>query len=217
MLFRYVLILFFVCGASRAFAESHLTVHITDQQGLPVSDAVVSIQPTQPDHQPPASQPMHTEMIQKDRAFIPYVLPIRVNTVVDFPNQDPFQHQVYSFSPTKRFELKLYNGLNPEPVVFDRTGVVTVGCNIHDWMLGYIVVVDTPYFVKTNTDGIATFTVPEDRYWIDVWHPQIEHPVKRSTVLDQTAQDINISLTLSRPGKPETPDEDNFNFDYSPL
>ena len=86
---------------------------------------------------------------QKNRMFVPHVLPIQTGTAVTFPNSDNVRHQVYSFSPAKKFQLPLYAGTPAAPVVFDKPGVVTVGCNIHDQMSAYIVVVDTPYFALT--------------------------------------------------------------------
>jgi hypothetical protein len=202
-----------------AHANSTLTFKITDQNGNALSNAVVSIKPTNPRHLPtPAHQPT-AEMVQQNRSFVPYVLPVQVNTPVVFPNKDDFQHHVYSFSPTKRFELKLFSGDNAAPIIFDKKGIVALGCNIHDWMMSYIVVIDTPYFQKTSFDGTASFNVPADTYWVDVWHPQITHTMKQSVILKPNAStQMPISLYLNRTGKPEVPDEeDPFNFDYSPF
>ena len=77
--------------------------------------------------------------------FVPHVKPVVVGSPVYFPNKDDVRHHVYSFSPAKRFELPLYSGTPAAPVVFDRPGIVAIGCNIHDWMLGYIYVAETPY------------------------------------------------------------------------
>jgi plastocyanin len=81
-----------------------------------------------------------------DREFTPYVSVIQTGTRVEFPNRDPIQHHVYSFSPAKTFEIKLYSGRSPESILFDKPGVITIGCNIHDWMIAYVLVVPTPYF-----------------------------------------------------------------------
>src|SRR5204863_937520 len=92
---------------------------------------------------------------QKDKTFIPFVTVVQTGTPVQFPNQDPIRHHVYSFSPPKPFEIKLYAGTPVAPIVFDKPGEVVLGCNIHDHMLAYIYVVDTPYFGKTGKDGRA--------------------------------------------------------------
>ncbi|TFZ33560.1 methylamine utilization protein, partial [Pseudomonas syringae] len=112
---------------------------VVDQQGQPVADAVLTLQG------PPGKSPISTkaDMDQRNKACVPHVLAVHSNTNVTFPNSDNIRHQVYSFSSTKRFELKLYEGI-PAAQVFDKAGVVVLGCNIHDWMLGYIYVTDDP-------------------------------------------------------------------------
>jgi plastocyanin len=110
------------------------------------------------------------EITQVDREFQPRVIVVQTGTSVSFPNRDKVRHHVYSFSAAKRFELKLYLGMDAPPVTFDRAGVVTLGCNIHDWMVGYIVVVDTPYFAVTDAAGRATLDVPPGAYELRVWH-----------------------------------------------
>jgi hypothetical protein len=85
------------------------------------------------------------------------------------------RHQVYSFSPAKVFELPLYAGTQAKPVVFDKPGVVVLGCNIHDWMVGYVYVSESPWFVKTAADGTAVLReLPPRHYTVRVWHPLLE-------------------------------------------
>jgi hypothetical protein len=87
-----------------------------------------------------------------------------------FPNSDDIRHQVYSFSPAKTFQLPLYQGTPASPIVFDKPGIVTLGCNIHDRMSAYIVVVDTPYFATTAASQPTTLTdMPADSYEVHVW------------------------------------------------
>jgi len=94
-----------------------------------------------------------------DRDFIPYLTALKTGTVATFP--EPRSHRVYSFSPAKSFEIKLYSGRSPSSIAFDKPGVVTLGCNIHDWMIGYVLVVSTPHFAKTDAAGSesAAFTL----------------------------------------------------------
>jgi hypothetical protein len=93
---------------------------------------------------------------------------------VKFPNSDNIRHQVYSFSPTKRFELRLYEGTPSDPVLFEKPGVVVLGCNIHDWMLGYIYVTDDPRFGVTDAQGKLTLEqLPAGSYQATLWHPQV--------------------------------------------
>jgi plastocyanin len=113
------------------------------------------------------------EIQQIDREFVPYVTVIQVGTTVTFPNRDPILHHVYSFSPPKSFEIKLYKGGSPSEVLFDKPGVVTLGCNIHDWMIGYVLVVPTPHFGKTDKTGIVRLRdLPAGSYDVHAWHPQ---------------------------------------------
>ena len=115
---------------------------------VPVAEAVASL------HAEAREAPGATAVMdQRNTAFVPGVLPIRAGTAVSFPNSDTVRQQLYSFSAPRPFELPLYSGTPPEPIVFDKPGVVVVGCNIHDWMIGHIVVLDTPHFGKSGDDG----------------------------------------------------------------
>ena len=96
---------------------------------------------------------VHAVMDQLDRAFVPDLLVVPVGSTVSFPNSDSVSHQIYSFSSAKRFQLPLYRGKPYPPVLFDQTGVVTLGCNIHDEMLAYLVVTDAPYFGRSDRAG----------------------------------------------------------------
>jgi hypothetical protein len=112
-------------------------------------------------------------MDQIDRAFVPDLLVIPTGSTVAFPNSDSVSHQIYSFSAAKRFQLPLYRGKPYPPVLFDQAGVVTLGCNIHDSMLAYVVVTDAPFFGRTNTTGSWTVEVPEGGYQVSIWHPRL--------------------------------------------
>lgn len=112
-------------------------------------------------------------MDQKNQQFVPHILPIQTGTQVEFPNSDSIKHHVYSFSEANTFELKLYKGQAPKPIDFPKHGVIEMGCNVHDWMLGYIFAVDTPYFKKTSPSGETVLDLPEDEYSIKFWHPRI--------------------------------------------
>jgi hypothetical protein len=113
-------------------------------------------------------------MDQVNTQFLPHILVIQKDTQVHFPNSDSIKHHVYSFSQAKTFELQLYKELNANPLLFSTLGSVELGCNIHDWMLGYIYVVDTPYFGKTDIKGNLIFDLPSGEYQLDVWHPRIQ-------------------------------------------
>lgn len=147
-----------------------LEAYIATAAGKPVEDAAVVLEPLSgialAGHLPPAA------IEQRNREFSPFLTIVQAGTAVDFPNRDPFKHHVYSFSPAKVFEIKLYAGKPAKPVVFDKPGEVALGCNIHDWMEAYVLVVDTRYFAKTGGNGRAVVgNVPAGRYRLKLWHP----------------------------------------------
>lgn len=161
---------------------TELRVEVSGTGGVPLADAVVSLHASSAQRAPLARR--GANMDQRDSSFVPGVLPVQVGTVVSFPNSDAIQHQVYSFSKAKRFELPLYAGKDAAPVLFDVPGVVVVGCNIHDWMIGHIVVLDTPYFARTGADGTATLQAPAGGYTLRVWHARNEgEPLQRAVSL----------------------------------
>ena len=134
--------------SSPAWAAS-LQVQLQDSHGQPLANAVVSL--NGPQGAPVGPIPAIMDQVQKQ--FLPAVLAVRSGTRVSFPNRDDIRHQVYSFSPAKRFELRLYKDTPSEPVLFDKPGLVVLGCNIHDWMVGYIYVTDDPWFAVSDEAG----------------------------------------------------------------
>ncbi|MCK9382540.1 MAG: methylamine utilization protein [Sulfuritalea sp.] len=160
------LVLGWACSAGAA----SLTLRVRTPAGTPVEDAAVVLDPV--NGTPPQSHGRAT-IEQRDRDFVPYLTIVQKGTAVDFPNRDPFKHHVYSFSPAKVFEIKLYAGKPANPVVFDQPGEVALGCNIHDWMEAHVLVVDTPWFAKTGADGVARIDrVPPGAYRLRLWHPR---------------------------------------------
>jgi plastocyanin len=143
---------------------------VTDSAGKPLADAVVyAVAGAHHDARPPKA-PIAVEQI--DREFVPYVTVIQAGTTLTFPNRDPILHHVYSFSAARPLDIKLYTGKSPE-YLFDKPGVVTLGCNIHDWMIGYVLVVATPHFAKTDAAGVARLRdLPAGAYDLHAWHPQ---------------------------------------------
>jgi plastocyanin len=151
-----------------------LSVSVIDPSGHGVTDVVVIVVPAEAGTPHPTPPSAVAIMDQRNRAFSPRILVVRVGTSVAFPNNDTVSHQVYSFSPAKKFQLPLYKGQLHPPVTFDRSGLVVLGCNIHDQMVGYIYVTDAPIFGKTDAAG--TLRVPglvAGEYRISVWSPFI--------------------------------------------
>jgi plastocyanin len=162
-----------VLGWRGSAGAAQISATVTDQEGAPLADAVVVAVPAQ--GAPPPAAPAREIVDQIGQEFVPRVKPILVGTSVFFPNKDNIRHQVYSFSATKQFELPLYAGTPAKPVVFDKPGVVVLGCNIHDWMIGYIYVSESPYFAKTGADGKARLAdLPALGYRVRVWHPRLQ-------------------------------------------
>ncbi len=162
-------ILLCLCLGMQARAEVFV-VEVKSVDGAAVKDAAVFLVPETPSSA--KTTPRTTAIEQRDREFVPWVSVVQTGTSISFPNRDPILHHVYSFSLAKPFEIKLYSGDSPQSVLFDKPGVVTLGCNIHDWMISYIVIVDTPYFGKTGDQGRVTLrAVPAGRYQLRIWHP----------------------------------------------
>ncbi|MGE5452370.1 MAG: methylamine utilization protein [Acidobacteriota bacterium] len=146
------------------------TVVVSDAAGLPLAGAAVAVFVK---GTPPTTSGKTVDMAQRDKQFAPQLTVIQTGSSVNFPNFDTVRHHVYSFSSVKPFEIKLYSGRPSTPVNFDKPGTATLGCNIHDSMVGYIHVVDTPYFAVTNAQGKADIDVPAGDHRIRIWHPKM--------------------------------------------
>jgi len=176
-------------------------VLITDQQGQPLADAVVEL--LDPANKAYRNKP--AEVAQQDLTFRPFVSAVQAGTPVDFPNQDKTRHHVYSFSPAKVFELKLYADKPEAPVLFDTPGVVALGCNIHDYMQAYVYVGESPFLVVTNEQGIATFdAMPAGAYQLKLWHPWQDQDVSAQSVT-LPLNSAEFKITVTRQEKPTRP------------
>jgi plastocyanin len=155
--------------ACSAAGAATLTVTIADSAGKPLADGVVLLDPV---GAKVAVKPMaDAEISQAKRQFQPRVTVVTTGTRVSFPNFDTVRHHVYSFSPIKTFELKLYAGVPNAPITFDKPGFAVLGCNIHDTMAAWVVVADTPFHARSGADGMARVEgVPAGAYTLRVWH-----------------------------------------------
>jgi plastocyanin len=180
-------------------AAATIDVRVVNARGAAVRDAVVYAEP-EGKQLPPVKKT--AVMDQKNRMFIPHVLPVQTGTRVQFPNSDDIRHHVYSFSEAKSFQLPLYKGTPANPEVFDRAGVVTLGCNIHDQMSAFIVIVDTPYFEKTGKDGKASLAaLPPGRYRVRLWYPGMrtgEEPAPQTITVKEDDR-LPVSFVAGRP------------------
>ena len=147
-------------------------VRVTDAAGRPLANAVVFLESREAKA---AMKPaVGAEIAQADRQFAPQVTVVPVGTPVSFPNRDTVRHHVYSFSPVKKLEIKLYVGTPAAPVVFDQPGIAVLGCNIHDNMAAWVVIVETPWYGQSGADGrVAWAQVPPGAYRLRTWHPSL--------------------------------------------
>jgi plastocyanin len=152
-----------------------LTITVKGDDGMALADAVVVVKPAGGAAAASIRFSWPLVMSQQNIAFNPYVLIVPVGSEVAFPNKDKVRHHVYSFSAAKKFELKLYGQQAERTVVFDKAGIVPLGCNIHDQMIGYIYVTDSPYAAKTNAAGEAVIRgLPAGPATMTVWHPEMK-------------------------------------------
>ncbi len=188
-----------LCLLALPLRAGTLVVDVLQGSGLPLADAVVFLESPQARRQ--VRPLMKAEMGQAGKQFVPQVLVVTTGTEVDFPNRDTVRHHVYSFSSVKKFELKLYIGTPTQPVLFDQPGIAVLGCNIHDQMVGWIVIVDTPYFGRTAAQGqVVLDKLPPGNYRLRSWHPGL--PVG-AAALDQAVTvpaEGRLAVTVRMPG-----------------
>ena len=185
--------------AARVFGVD-VQVLVKDQTGRPIEGAVVWAEGPQKKTLPA----IQTEIVQKNRQFIPPVTIVPVGSIVRFPNWDNVQHHVYSFSAAKTFDIPLYIGQSPRAIEFERPGIVTLGCNIHDWMAAYIVVLDSGFFAKTDERGVGLLRdLPAGSFSILGWSPRLRGaPVQANLEGSQSSAELTMKL---RPAFQRTP------------
>jgi len=168
-------VLLFGCVLLAQARAAELVVHFSDAAGKPVANAVVYLEALDAAAGVPMPEQQLALIDQINKEFVPRVVAVAVGTQVNFPNRDDIHHHVYSFSEARKFELPLYEGTPAQPVLFDTPGVVTLGCNIHDWMRGYVLVLQTAHFAASGDDGIARIAaVPDGEYRLMAWHPDLK-------------------------------------------
>jgi plastocyanin len=181
-----------------------VSVAVADPAGRPLVDAVVMLEPVSGKA---AVKPMAgVEISQSKRQFRPSLTVVTVGTPVTFPNFDTVRHHVYSFSPVKTFELKLYAGVPSVPVVFDKPGAAVLGCNIHDQMSAWVVVVDTPYHGRTGADGRARIDgIPPGSYRLRGWHAGVapgQEPAPQALAIGAADTSAGLQLPVATGSAP---------------
>jgi plastocyanin len=178
-----------------------LIVNVLKRDGQPLAGAVIIAE--SPATSLPPAPPVRAIMDQLNLAFVPDVLVIPVHSTVQFPNSDAVAHQVYSFSSARQFQLPLYRGKPYPPVQFDQPGVVTLGCNIHDNMLAYIVVTSAPFFGRADQHGSWTAAeLPKGMYRVRVWHPLLSEPQELERSVELHGERATIEIRLSKALRP---------------
>ena len=193
-----------VLGAAGALwtlgaAATGLQVNVSDASGQPLDEAVVALLPQGPVPALPAGAQARIE--QRARQFQPRVTVVQTGTSVQFPNHDTVRHHVYSFSPAKTFEIKLYVGTPAQPVVFDKPGTAVLGCNIHDNMVAWVHVVDTPWFALTRQGAARIEDAPAGTYQLQVWHPRWPEgraPHRQPLTLGAGGGQVAVRLEVAR-------------------
>lgn len=180
-----------------------LTGVVKDQKGNVVKNAIITLFRQGAEAGQSLPELPRATLTQKDIQFAPFVLPVTTGTLIKFPNKDKVKHHVYSFSKIKRFELRLYGGDEEKDVLFDKKGVVAVGCNIHDSMLAYIYITDSRLFGKTDTTGSVTIEGLEaGNYQAFVWHPRLkgkkETYQQDITIASDGSSNLSFEIPLKR-------------------
>ncbi len=183
--------------AGTAFAGS-LAVSVVDAGGKPLEDAVIELVPGKPAAAVASRVPLEADIDQRHEMFVSLVSVVRKGGHIVFLNHDTTMHQVYSFSPIKQFQFEIRQGQRSEPVVFDKPGVAAVGCNIHDQMITYVYVADSPFAAMTGAGGQAKFQdLPAGSYEARIWHPRLragDQPAPHHLTI--AAGEVTDSFTL---------------------
>jgi len=194
-------------GLTAPLSAAPLAVRVVDASGRPVRDAVVTLYPAGSAARAPSAGGRFV-VSQQNLQFHPFLTIVPVGADVSFPNLDPTKHHVYSFSPAKRFELKLFARDQSRTVRLDRAGVVALGCNIHDAMSAFIVVTDSAWTARTNAQGIAAFgNAPNAPGRVTVWHPFLRGPGGTlQQAIAPTQRSANFMVRLRPPPVPMSMD-----------
>lgn len=174
---------------------AQIKIQLLDQDNQPVSQAVINI----PSEIVSDSVAQTAIMDQVNKQFVPHVLLVNQGQLVSFPNSDDIRHHVYSFSEPKPFEIKLYRGTPIAPGLFDKPGIVILGCNVHDRMVGYIYVTDNSIASVTDENGMAVFEVQAPKE-VKIWHSRLSESADKSISMplvkrnDEGVWQITINL-----------------------
>lgn len=209
---KFLILSPYILLAAAAYARE-LQVQVVGLDNNPLADAVVYVEATDESLTIPAKMAV---MDQQNKIFVPHVLAVPAGTLVDFPNTDSVNHYVYSFSEIKKFQFKLFKGnLEKHQMLFDKPGLVTLGCNIHDFMLGYIFVAPTPYVGVSDSKGHLMLNLPEKgEFNLAVWHERANENLSQLTKkinMESVRQSIQIKFIKAlKPQRKMSHDGDDY-------
>jgi plastocyanin len=185
-----------------------LTVRVSDNEGQPVANIAVFVEQAGVDVDT-TREPATAIMDQRDARFVPHILVVEKGAAVEFPNSDIVAHHVYSFSRPNNFVLPLYKGTPPAPVTFEHDGVVILGCNIHDGMLAYVVVVDSSVFGITDENGVVVLAVDDEAsdFEVNIWSPRIRDSRDPITQRVSAVPNATVSFDLKKSLRPAHVDQ----------
>jgi plastocyanin len=200
-MFKSCLVFLLLSISLFAYSGQQIVINVTNNVGKAVPNLVVYLTANQATYESAVTD--MAIMDQINTQFLPHILPVQKDTRVHFPNSDSIKHHVYSFSAAKVFELQLYKDLQSDPMLFAKTGLVELGCNVHDWMLGYIYVVDTPFFGMTDSQGNLAMVLPDGDYQLDIWSPRIQDDLASLSRQITMPNKASIKIVLNQPMLPE--------------
>lgn len=195
-----------------------ITVKVVDIENMPLANMVVYILPLEAQSfEKYSREPL--VISQADQKFKPYISVIQKGLPVSFENEDDITHQIYSSSASNRFSFRIQSGKQQSIEPLMNTGKILMACNIHDWMGGYLLVLDTPLYAKTSEAGVANIDVPENgKYQISVWHPQLMQENQTITkivnVNDNSDFKVKLSKKMAEIPSQENPVNSDFIEDY---
>jgi plastocyanin len=196
---------------STAAGTLTVSVKTTDGSSLPNSQVSVVYLTGNGSDKMPSRHSSTPEMAQQNLQFSPYVKVVQRNVDVTFPNKDDVAHHVYSFSKKNAFELPLYFDQKIPSRAFSNTGQVSLGCNIHDWMLGFVLVVDTPLHAQFDGQAAIIDDIPSGTYTLHFWHPGMDRRenITKSIIIAENsqAQTIQLQYQVKALPQPQAPEE----------
>jgi plastocyanin len=194
-----------LCVLSVHASGAAIVVQVHDAAGKPLADVVLYAEAEAGVAAPKNPRPATIE--QRGLKFLPLVSVIQTGSQVAFPNNDKVRHHIYSFSPAKKFDQKLYSGVAASPQVFDKAGTVVLGCNIHDRMIAYVKVLDTPFFGKSDAEGNARIELPAaGKYALKAWHFNMADSAGAEQAIIIKAGDAAAAASFRLAMKPPAPD-----------